>query len=57
MRAAVSAGPPGGNGTMILIGFAGNAWANASRGRAAADKTAAAEVRKERRFIITVLSS
>jgi hypothetical protein len=32
MRTAVSAGPPGGNGTMILIGFDGNAWAAAPRG-------------------------
>ena len=32
IRTAVSAGPPGGNGTMILIGLAGNAWAKAPRG-------------------------
>jgi hypothetical protein len=32
IRTAVSAGPPGGNGTTILIGFDGNAWAKAPRG-------------------------
>ena len=56
IRTAVSAGPPGGNGTMILIGLVGNAWAEASRGSAAAESAAAAESRKERRFIGSILA-
>ena len=47
IRTAVSAGPPGGNGTMILMGFVGNAWANAPRGNASA-RAAAVEWIKNR---------
>ena len=51
IRTAVSAGPPGGNGTMILMGFGGNAWANAPRGSDSAASAAAECVRTERRVI------
>ena len=51
IRTAVSAGPPGGNGTTILIGFVGKAWANAPRGSDSAARTAAEWMRTERRVV------
>ena len=48
MRVAVSVGPPGGNGTTILIVWLGQAWAKAepiSRGAAARASTKRREVR------------
>jgi hypothetical protein len=51
IRTAVSAGPPGGNGTMMWTGLAGNAWANAPRGSDSAANRAAECVRTERRVI------
>ena len=32
MRTAVSAGPPGGNGTMMRMGFEGKAWRESATG-------------------------
>src|SRR3954470_1937407 len=56
IRTAVSAGPPGGNGTTVLIGFDGNAWAKAPRGSASAERTAAEWMRTERRVVILMAS-
>src|SRR4029078_9503681 len=51
IRTAVSAGPPGGNGTTILIGLEGNAWANARRGSHRAAMAASEWGRTERRVV------
>ena len=54
IRTAVSAGPPGGNGTMSLIGLDGKACANAMRGSDSAANTAAEWTSRERRVVISI---
>ena len=50
IRTAVSAGPPGGNGTMILIGFDGKRLGEGAARQRQRGKRAA-EVRTERRVV------